>query len=184
MMDLLRDHKFNPQTRITGADVCMHAGWGPIRISQTTASMVVLLDGDHPIIFATGTAAPCTSIFKPMWLDASLPDLTPVPGSTYDSASLFWCHERLHRATMENYADRIKVYAGERDELESKFVQGALALADTPMKERAAFSAQCFREAAQIEEKWLEQVTKIPAKSTLNNSAWKKFNKSAKMPAA
>jgi len=77
MMDLLRDHKSNPQKGIIEADVCLHAGWGPVRISQTTASMVVLLDGDHPIIFATGTAAPCTSIFKPMWIDASLPDASP-----------------------------------------------------------------------------------------------------------
>ena len=183
MMDLLRDHKVDPQKGILGVDVCMHAGWGPVRISQTTASMVVLLDRDRPIIFATGTAAPCTSTFKPIWLDAPLPDLGPVPGSTYDSASLFWCHERLHRTTRENYADRIKVYAGQRDELQDKFVQGALALADAPVQERAAFSAQCFREAERAEAEWLAQVEKVPAKSTLNNSAWQKFNKAARMPA-
>jgi secernin len=181
MMDTLRHHddeSFDPQAAsLMSVDVCMHAGFGPIHISQSTASMVVYLDGDSPIIFATGTSAPCTSIFKPMWVDASIP-LGTVPASQADSTSLFWSHERLHRATLLNYPERIKVYASERDELEKKFTQGALNLTKSSAKERAKFSAECFREAAQAETDWLNRVEQVPAKkSSLYSRAWDGFNK-------
>jgi secernin len=176
------DEHFDPQTTsLTSVDVCMHAGFGPIHISQSTASMVVYLDGDTPIVFATGTSAPCTGIFKPMWMDtASALDFGPVPTSQADSASLFWTHERLHRATLLNYPERIKTYASERNELENKFTQGALNLTKAPVRERADFSAQCFREAAQAEAEWLKRVEQTPARrKTLSTSAWNGFNKKA-----
>lgn len=185
MMDALRHHNdegFDPQTTsLMTMDVCMHAGFGPIRINQSTASMVVYLDGGTPIIFATGTSAPCTSIFKPMWMDiaSSLP-LGPVPTAQADSSSLYWSHERLHRATLLNYPERLKAYANDRDELETKFTQGALNLTKASAKERADFSAQCFNESAQAEADWLKRVEQIPArKKILNASAWNGFNKKA-----
>lgn len=179
------DEPFDPHAgSILEVDVCMHAGFGPIRSSQSTASMVAYLDGNAPLILATGTSAPCTSIFKPMWLDA-LPDLGTDPSSTYDSASLFWSHERLHRATLLNYPERIKAYAGDRDELEKKFVQGALNLSKASAAERAEFSAHCFREAAQAEADWLKRVEQVPARRKfLHASAWNGFNKKAEMPPA
>ena len=186
MMDTLRHHDdehFDPQTaNLISVDVCMHAGFGPIHISQSTASMVVYLDGNSPIIFATGTSAPCTSIFKPLWV-ASTPTLGPVPTSQADSDSLFWSHERLHRATLLNYPERIKTYASDRDELESKFMQGALNLTKASAKERADFSADCFREAAQAEKEWLKRIEQVPARrKVLHSSAWNGFNKKAEMP--
>jgi dipeptidase len=191
MMGTLRHHNdehFDPQSAsLISVDVCMHAGFGPIHISQSTASMVVYLDGEAPIIFAIGTSAPCTSIFKPMWMDtaASLitgasTALSTIPTSQADAASLFWTHERLHRATLLNYPERIKTYASDRDELEKKFTQGALNLTNVSAAERADFSAECFREAAQAEADWLKRVEQIPArKKFLNASAWNGFNKKA-----
>jgi secernin len=181
MMGTLRHHDdehFDPQSaNLMSVDVCMHAGFGPIHISQSTASMVVYLDGDSPIIFATGTSAPCTSIFKPMWVGASIP-LGPVPTSQADSASLFWSHERLHRSTLLNYPERIKTYAADRDELEAKFTQGALNLTKASANERAEFSAECFRESAQAEADWLKRVEQVPArKNILYASAWNGLNK-------
>jgi secernin len=185
MINTLRHHNdenFDPQSSITEVDVCMHAGFGPIRGSQSTASMVVYLDQGAPVIFATGTSAPCTSIFKPIWMDAPLPDLGPVPGSTSDSTSLFWTHERLHRATLLNYPERIKVYANDRDQMEKRFIQGALNLGKASPKQRADFAAACFSESQIAETEWLERVEAIPVhKSFLNNSAWKTFNKRAEM---
>ncbi|MBK8617976.1 MAG: C69 family dipeptidase [Anaerolineales bacterium] len=185
MMGTLRHHNdenFDPQTTgIASVDVCMHAGFGPIHISQSTASMVTYLDGNTPIIFATGTSAPCTSIFKPMWMDtASSLNFGPVPASTTDSASLFWTHEKLHRATLLNYPERLKTYAAERDELETKFVQGALNLSHASQQERADFSAECLRESLSAEIDWLKRVEKVPArKHILYASAWSGFNKKA-----
>jgi len=188
MMATLRHHKdenFDPQDGITSVDVCMHAGFGPIRVSQSTASMVVYLDPDNTLIFATGTSGPCTSIFKPMWMDAPLPDLGPAPSSKFDAQSLYWTHERLHRATLLNYPERIKTYAADRDELEAKFVQGALALNGASAKQRADFTAQCFSESIAAEAEWLKRVEKVPARRRfLHTSAWTGFNKKAEMPQA
>jgi secernin len=187
IMNILRHHEntpFDPQTNnpLT-MDICMHAGFGPIRASQSTASLVAYLDGDTPIIFATGTSAPCTSIFKPMWLDAPLPPLGADPASTYDSTSLFWSHERLHRATLLNYPGRLKTYANDRDELEKKFIQEALNLAKASAKERAGYSTQCFHEAAQAEKEWLKRAERVPArKKILHTHAWNRINRKAEMP--
>ncbi len=186
MMNILRDHKdpnFNPQNSITDLDVCMHSSFGPIRGDQSTASMVVYMDKDNPIIFATGTSAPCTSIFKPIWMNSAfLLDLGVDPTGVYDPTSVFWTHENLHRATTLNYAERIKTYAADRDELEKKFIQGAFKLNNASFKERADFTAKCFRETAQAEAEWLKRVEKIPArKKFLYSIASNKFNKRAKM---
>mgnify|MGYP001579606330 CR=1 FL=1 len=185
MMGTLRHHNnehFDPQSSITNVDVCMHAGFGPIRVSQSTASMVVYLDNDTPIIFATGTSAPCTSIFKPIWMDAaSSLSLGPAPTSQADS-SLYWTHEKLHRATLLNYPERIKTYAAGRDEMELRFIQTALNLTDRSAKVRADFTAACFEESAQAEAEWLKRVEAAPArKNILHASAWNGFNKKAGM---
>lgn len=189
LMDILRHHENGhfPGNNFTQVDICMHAGFGPVRTGQSTASMVVLLDEKCPAVFATGTSAPCTSIFKPLWVDAPLSDLGLAPTGTYDPASLFWSHERLHRAVLLNFPERIAAYAADRDTLEEKFVQGALGLTDALTKERAQFSAECFRQAALAEEEWLECVQEIPETKhigrLLDDAAWTKFNQSAKIPA-
>ena len=103
LMKVLRDHgpdsdHWRPDRGLTGAQVCMHAGFGPVRINQTTGSMVSRLHPDRPTHFFTAAAAPCTSLFKPVWLDAGLPLNEPTPTGVYDPQTLFWRHERLHRA--------------------------------------------------------------------------------------
>jgi len=188
MLESLRHHGngLTPSDNITQVDVCMHAGFGPIRASQSTASMVVLLDAERPTIFATGTSAPCTSIFKPVWVDAPLPDLGPAPGASNDSRSLFWTHERLHRETLLNYPERLGAYASDRDALEEEFIQGVLEIGAAPASERAKYSAECFQRAAAAEGEWLKRVKGIPASKPfgrlLNDSGWKKFNREANFP--
>lgn len=196
MMNLLRTHlpdggsgtSWQPQNNpIFGADVCWHGSFGPIRDGNTTGSMVVHLDREHPTIFVTATASPCTSVFKPLWIDASLPDMGSPPADEYDPhrPSLFWQHEILHRATLADYQHRIVAYADPRDELEKNFVEGALARAAAPQAERAKFSADCFAEAFEMESKWYEAVKQIPAQpkgAWLYNYAWDKFNTQARMP--
>jgi secernin len=186
MMATLRHHNdenFDPQHSITDVDVCMHAGFGPIRVSQSTASMVVYLDKNTPLIFATGTSAPCTSIFKPFWMDAASDlKLGPAPTGQADS-SLYWTHEKLHRATLGNYQERIKTYAADRDALEKKFIEGALKLHNNASaKERATFTDQCLAESLTAEAEWLQRVEARPVKKTfLHSMAWNGFNKKAKL---
>ncbi len=193
MINLLRTHapdggtgtNWQPQNGpVLSMDVCMHGSFGPVRDGNTAGSLVVHLDKQHPTIFITGTASPCTSIFKPIWMDTPLPEMGPAPTDQYDDRSLFWQHERLHRATIQDYQRRISAYATQRDALENEFVQGALQIANAPAEERAQFSAGCFSQAMQMEINWYKQVQQIPAKprgAWLYNHAWNKFNEDAGM---
>jgi secernin len=189
LMSALRHHENGrvPGNNFAQVDICMHAGFGPVRTGQSTASMVVLLDAKRPTLFATGTSAPCMSIFKPLWVDTPLSDPGLAPMGIYDPASLFWSHERLHRAVLLSFPERIAAHADDRDALEKKFTQGALALTNASTQERAKFSAECFRQAAAAEVEWLERVQEIPETKQigrlLDDAAWTKFNRSAKIPA-
>ena len=188
VMAALRDHgeegdgAWRPDKGVAGASVCMHAGFGPIRGSQTTGSMVSHLHPDRPTHFVTGTAAPCTSVFKPVWLDGQLPDMGPVPAGTYDAATLYWRHEALHRATLLNYAPAIQLYQVERDALEEEFLAGALELAHRPAPERIAFSSRCFVDADAAEVRWLERLSDAGLQKRQNwpyAAAWTRFNRQA-----
>jgi dipeptidase len=189
MIGVLRHHndkQFDPQSSIMDVDVCMHAGFGPIRVSQSTASLVVYLDTNNPLIFATCTSAPCTSIFKPFWIDSiSSLNLGPVPTFQADS-SLFWTHEKLHRATLFNYRARIQTYSADRDNMEKRFIQEALKLhnASVSIQKRTEFTQHCLAESISAEAEWLKRVEAVPAKKTfLHRMAWNGFDKKAKIRA-
>jgi len=184
MMSTLRHHKdehFNPQTSITEQDVCMHAGFGPVRITQSTASMVVYLDKQQPIIFATGTSAPCTSLFTPFWMGcASFLNEEPVPTHQADANSLYWSHEKLHRAVLENYQERMGSYLQERNELEQRFITGAIKLQNASAAERTEYSRACYAEKRTAEADWFKRAEAIPArKSVLHSMAWNGYNRKA-----
>ncbi len=70
MMLLLRDHNmtepFTPGVRPMER-ICLHAGG--LVSTQSTGSMVALLREKHPpLVYFTGTSAPCLSVFKPHFL--------------------------------------------------------------------------------------------------------------------
>ena len=132
---------------------CVHAG-GLLRSSQTTASWVSdLRDGPHH--WATGTGAPCTSIFKPV--DVGRPVTSSGDaGATdrFDPDVPWWRHEVLHRTTMAAYPRRIAAYGPERDTVEARW------LADRPDPSDA------FAEAAALEERWLAAATRTGGRDT------------------
>lgn len=170
---------------VLGSEVCMHAGYGPVRRSQTTGSMVSrLTSSTEDAHLVTGTAAPCTSVFKPVWVDAPVPDTGPSPTDEAYEESLFWRHERLHRETLRDYPARIVVYEDERDTLEAETVEGALKLAEEGVSadERAAYSEDCFERAASATKEWTQRVTEAPIEkrpSFLFRRAWNEYNESA-----
>jgi len=191
MMQTLRDHgprgerPYAPDRGVREYEVCAHVGFGPIRATGTTGSMVSHLAPDGPTHFVTGTAAACTSLFKPAWLDADVPGQDAVPGGTYDQATLFWRHEALHRATLRDYATRLPLYAGEREALEQRFVDEALARRRESPRVHAEFAEACFAEAARAEQAWLERVEARPRRAPagwLYERAWSGFNREARMP--
>jgi dipeptidase len=192
LMATLQDHgekrgePFRPDRGLTGAEVCMHASFGPVRASQTTGSMVSHLNPGGATHFVTATAAPCTSLFKPVWLDAPLPDTGPMPTGTYDPATLYWRHEALHRATLRDYATFIQLYQEEREVQQHRMVGDAMNARETAPSERGSFGAGCFAEAAQAEDGWLERVSSAEVqhrRGLLHDWAWSKFDREAQMPA-
>jgi dipeptidase len=130
--------------------------------------------------YVTGTSAPCTSLFKPVWLGAEFPDTGPAPTGTYDETTLFWRHETLHRATLRDYATLVALYRDERDELERRLIQGARDYRDRPLAERAAYSTHCFSLADEAETRWTDRVLKTkPLKrpGLLYRLAWHNVNR-------
>ena len=118
-------------------------------------------------------------------MDAPIADFDPQPTGTYDEATLFWCHEALHRTILRDFQHRLSLIQAERDELEARFVQGALALAGTTTEERAAFATQCFAEADQALALWREMQAEVDDRSSrgwLHKIAWDSANRQAKVP--
>jgi hypothetical protein len=123
--------------------------------SQTTASLVVELSGGEVRAWATGTSAPCISVFKPLRVDAAL-DVGPTPTLQPD-ASLWWTHEKLHRAVMKDPAKLAPTFLAERDALEARaFTLGVDAQA-------------LWADARAAEERW---VAAVLAKSLPDTRPW------------
>jgi secernin len=189
-MALLRDHgayatsDWTPAKGFTDVNICMHAGYGPIRINQTTGSMVSNLTSGQATHWLTGTSAPCTGIFKPVWMDAGLPDQTPIPGKEYDPTCLWWRHETLHRETLRDYANKIESYASDRDRLEAEFIEKTGAILNAPLESRAIFSKECFHDAREALDRWNSEVRSVKVqkhRSFFSALAWRGFNQQAKM---
>lgn len=195
-MALLRDHgrdsdaqEWSPARGLTGQDVCMHAGFGPVRGSQTTGSLVVRLAAGGITAWATATAAPCTSTFKPVWLDTGLPDLGPQPTGRFDARTLWWKHELLHRTTLLDYPHRMRAYGGDRDALQAELLAGAPG-ADAPRDERLRYSRSAFDRVAEAEHEWLARARSASSGPSLADRvvtlpyrrAWDGFNRVAGLP--
>lgn len=190
VFSILRDHGDNgsnnwrPDEKISGANVCMHASNGPIRISQTVGSFVSYLHSKNPVNFVTATAAPCTGIFKPIWIDIELPEMGQNPLGAYDNTSLFWQHEILHRNVIRDHKTFYSLFAKERDSLEERFINSAISNLENSKDKRKRISNQCFLDSKNAESSWLDKIKKKESKNRqklLHKLAWKKFNKQAKI---
>jgi len=190
-MRLLRDHgsgadkDWQPGKGLTGAEVCMHASFGPIRISQTTGSIISHLTPEGATHWLTGTAAPCISTFKPIWMDAGLPDLGPSPNGIYDQATLWWRHENLHREILRDYAVRIQEIMPERNAMEAKFLADAYERLGSRADERLRLTESYFKQADKAESRWFNKVSHLPIqhrRPLLDKVAWRSFDRKAERP--
>ncbi len=191
LMRMLRTHRrgdpatWTPDRGFTGADVCMHAGVGPVRINETTGSMVSELGENDQLHWLTGTAAPCIGIFKPLWFKGGVPDLGPKPTGKYDPESIWWTHERLHRSVIMDYNHRMSLFQAERDALEGKFIDGVDVLSDAGNSEKNSYSKACFDEAKTATMNWSTKVKSEPVKigvGSLYKKTRKKIDKLALLP--
>lgn len=167
---------------LTGAEVCMHAGFGPVRGSQSVGSLVSRIAADGATHWVTATSAPCLSTFKPVWIDSGLPEkIIGHPQGKFDGSTLFWKHEIFHREVLKNYSERSRVFLVERNEIEDEFLRQELEYRSKNVKERAAFTEQCFQKSQAAEQHWLSKVVNTPEKrlDLLYKLAWNGFNREA-----
>ncbi len=171
LMAALRDHGPSGEPRWSMLNgtlqaPCVHAG-GLLASSQTTASLVSDLrsGGLH---WATATAAPCTSLFKPVRVDEPV-DLGPVPTNRSEASTMWWRHEDLHRATLRDPAGLLPRYEADRDRTEAAWV------GEPPT------SAQAFAIGRRLEEVWLADIADWEGDSRPAHvrRTWRKLDRAA-----
>lgn len=192
MMANLRDHgaaaegrgDFHPQ-QIEGVTICMHAADGTRR-GQSVAAMVSDLRADGAVQWVTGTSAPCTSVFKPVFIDAGLPAQGARPGDRADPATLWWRHERLHRAMVRgDYAGAMAWFQPERAALEAEFRARVEAVIALPGAEgtsaRRKVAEACWKDAEAAEAKWTARAGALACDGIRPGyrRAWGRFDKLA-----
>jgi dipeptidase len=149
LMEILRTHAdgaIGPSYAIANGAMsapCMHAG-GLLTASQTTASWVAELTTDAAHHWATATAAPCTSVFKPVSVTEPV-DLGPAPTDRYDRDTLWWRHERLHRAVIRDPERLLPTLVGDRDDLERSWTN------------HRPGTAEAFAAANDLEQAWTQR---------------------------
>jgi secernin len=172
----LRDH--NGQRPADGWKMvmpCAHSSWMKTRrAGQTTGSMISRLAPQNNSHWLTGTSSPCLSVFKPIRLGSGLISTGTLPGRGYDSQSLFWRHERLHRLVLADYGVKKQFFNEARQDLESRFLS-------TPAT--AYSSEECesmWEEHRYVTSEWVNEVEKANGKKnrfSLFHRYWEKQEK-------
>jgi dipeptidase len=171
----LSDHGgMEPTKGWRGMSPCAHASWFPTRhASQTTSSIVARLDAADPKVWATGTSSPCLSAFKPVPFDASLFPLHPIADDGYESSRLWWAHERLHRACLEDYEARRATFDEERQRFQDECLQ------------QDADPRRVWKKHRALIDEWLPRALAVKSSPTPlpTRLYWKKQSRASSMPA-
>jgi dipeptidase len=177
----------HPAAGLLGQTVCAHAGFGPVRVSQTTGSWVSELRTDEvDTHWVTATSAPCLSLRKPLWFDAldaaGMPDVGRPPERTWTRGSLWWDHEELHRTVLTDYARLRSLFEADRQAVQAQIDELAAAAEGGSVEDRVACSREAFAIAAAAEQRWLYDVrAAAPLRSGRgpHARAWRGFDKAA-----
>jgi secernin len=182
----------HPVGGLIGATVCMHAGFGPVRGSQTAGSWIseIPAEGAPATHWVTGTAAPCLSLRVPVWFDAveaaGLPDRGPAPGGTYAQGSLWWDHEDLHRTVLLDYARLRGLIEPDRRTVQARIDGLAEVAVAGGVDDRVQCTRTAFAEAAEAYRRWLDvvraQAPTSPRRGPFHR-AWRGFDRAAGRPA-
>lgn len=187
---LLRHHRdgFPSSRKLTGANVCMHAGYGPFRGSQTTGSMVARITDEGVTLWLTGTAAPCTGLFKPIWLESGLPEaLNTTATAEFDPNHLWWHHEQLHRRILKDPQQFLPLIQGEQVTAETEWLAQVRTIQQTEagIEEKHQVTEDCFAAAETLTNQWINTLHQIQPSQTnfyLYHRAWQKWNRKVHFP--
>ena len=185
-MEILRDHQepdYRPDSHFLGNRICAHAASKISRNAcQTTGSLIADLKPDIQTYWATGTSAPCTSIFKPIWFGENvLPANVHPPDQTYNDATLWWQHEKLHRCVLPDLPTRLACYVKQRDELEQKWLQKAETIS---ISQQWELTQTAFSQARHETLQWIDRVQSVSASNRNSwryNHYWQRQNQKAKI---
>jgi dipeptidase len=188
MMRILRDHgsdepaAWEPRSD-SRRTLCMHAGAENVA-AQTTGSLVSELCSAGSVHWVTGTAAPCISIFKPVLLDVPLPNQGPTLSDRFDSATLWWRHEYLHRSALRGqFATFLDAIRHERDELEADFrLRVSAVLGSDDQAVRRQVIEDCWRRALDAERAWHRHLSRGKIADDPYHSAWQAMSRIAGVP--
>lgn len=188
MKNVLRSHSLNPASSfpdrsLTAWNVCMHAGPGPIRSSQTTGSLITQFKHDAITHWVTGTAAPCLSVFKPVWMNGGLPDIGPEPQQQFTKDSLWWEHEVIHRRVLKDFHARLSALEPNIEQVEDEINEWIMA------GKRNEECGQISKRAFQLEKDhyilWNDLLKKVKSEhknASYYESYWKKNNQKVNIP--
>ena len=188
MADIMRDlgedgQNYEPdKAELKQNFVCMHAKPHPDAFWGATGAMITDSNEDGIIVWMTGTSANDLSIFKPLFFGIPLPEqLKYPPRGTYDSKSLWWKHEFIHRKAIMNYKILKPEIRGKFDELEKKIFNQSYNLKTGSKKEKIEFVKYCWDESEKITDSIIQDIKKInfPIKSGPFKDMWDTFNKEA-----
>jgi dipeptidase len=204
MFALLRNHNM-PEPYCPGESpmerICLHAG-GLISTQSTGSMVAVLRKKRPPLVYFTGTSAPCLSLFKPhvltegqkkyaenhftAHLDDGAADLYGTASGEFDARTLWWTGERIHRRALVNYGELAPAWQHERDALEREMAEqveetwrGGL-LKSLPKK--CGASVKVFLDRNAVVAGRMEQLSKsvTPSAPAWYRLFWKRINRKAR----
>ena len=156
--EILRDHLEGPSVgSLSRPRICAHRRESTI--GQTTASWVSDLLPERRLHWVTATAAPCTSLFKPVCLEVGLPSHGPCPGSSADVASLWWRHEQL-RAALDAVGETLLLqFTDERDAIQTQFLSLMTDFEKLEIGVLKSRIERCWRVGLAFEQSWLDRLS-------------------------
>ncbi len=113
-----------------------------------------------------------------------VPDKHPA-GEAYDSKSLFWKHEMLHRLVLKDYHQGMRFITPRRNKLEADLLKQALSASKSDLPERQSIARQAFKKARNLDNECraaLKSLSVVKAQGFLYSHAWRKWNKTAGLP--
>ncbi|MCG3222661.1 MAG: C69 family dipeptidase [Candidatus Heimdallarchaeota archaeon] len=194
VMSILRSHNITPErednwfaSKAKAKSPCQHST-GITVPDQTVGSHVAQLKRNIQVHWVTGASAPCTNIFKPIFMPKPGLTLNLKPGNEfYNPETLWWHHEVLHRLVLQDYQKRLNAYKKERDELEDKYtkqVDVLLAnlsspLSDQDIKKMKSITKIAFEESRDKTEQWIKRINTLPIQKKPNlfyREKWRRLN--------
>lgn len=199
IMSTLRDHniKLSEQdewdpSQGSMKSPCMHYT-SFITPSQSVGSHVAHLKQDMQIHWVTGTSAPCTSIFKPIFLPKCGVTMSlPRAEGKYNQNTLWWRHEKLHRLVLMDYQKRLNVYQDERNDLEAKLMKKtrkivekiSIPITQENVDKLRSLTDKAFMKSMKKTQKWIEKVENLSIESKpgyFYRRRWRKLNSHANL---